>query len=111
MTCLSRPPTNGKGAAAIMAVGVGALVLGVFTLSGDAIPAAARFFNVWNPTGPLSGVTGLVIVIWLAAWWLLARLWGGRNVSLKAVNWATAVMVILGLLLTFPPVMDLLQGK
>ena len=55
------PETNGKGAAAILAVGIASVTLGVFTLAGDAIPAAASFFNVWNPTGPLSGVTGFTL--------------------------------------------------
>jgi hypothetical protein len=105
------PMTNGKGAAAIMAVAIGSLVLGVFTIAGDAVPAAAAFFNIWTPTGPLSGVTGLTIIIWLLAWWLLSRLWAAREVSLKRVNWAAGAMIIAGLLLTFPPFMDLLQGK
>jgi hypothetical protein len=105
------PSTNGSGAAAIMALGIGLLVLGVFTIAGDAIPAAASFFNIWNPTGPLSGVTGFAIVIWLAAWWLLARAWRAREVSFSRVNWAAGLMIGAGLLLTFPPFMDFLQGK
>jgi hypothetical protein len=112
MTDFAPPPTtNGKGAAAIMAVAIGLLVLGVFTLAGDAVPAAAGFFNIWTPTGPLSGVTGLAILVWLGAWWLLSRLWTARDISLKHVNWAAALMIVAGLLLTFPPFMDLLQGK
>jgi hypothetical protein len=105
------PGTNGKGAAAVLAVGIASVTLGVFTLAGDAVPAAASFFNIWNPTGPLSGVTGFAILIWLAAWWVLSRRWAGRNVNFHRVNWAALVMIALGLLLTFPPVMDLLQGK
>ena len=111
MTDFTSPSTNGKGAAAIMAVGIGLLVLGVFTITGDAIPAAASLFNIWNPTGPLSGVTGLAIVIWLVTWWLLARAWGAREVNFRRVNWAAGLMIVAGLLLTFPPFMDLLQGK
>ena len=107
----SAPATNGKGAAAILAVGIGALVLGVFTLAGDAVPAIAALFNVWNPTGPLSGVTSLAIVIWLAAWLLLGRRWAGRDVNFRRINLAAAVMVFAGLMLTFPPVMDFLQGR
>ena len=103
--------SNGKGAAAILAVGIGALVLGIFTLSVDAIPSVARFFDVWNPTGPLSGVTGFTIIIWLAIWWVLARSWGGRDVNFNRVNWTAGLMIVAGLLLTFPPVMDFLQGK
>jgi hypothetical protein len=105
------PGTNGKGAAAVLAVGIASVILGVFTLAGDAIPAAASFFNIWNPTGPLSGVTGFTILIWLAAWGFLSRRWAARNVNFHRVNWAALVMIVAGLLLTFPPVMDLLQGK
>jgi hypothetical protein len=103
--------TNGKGAAAVLAVGIACVTLGVFTLAGDAVPAAASFFNIWNPTGPLSGVTGFTILIWLAAWWVLSRRWAARNVNFHGVNLAALMMIALGLLLTFPPVMDLLQGK
>jgi cytochrome bd-type quinol oxidase subunit 2 len=105
------PATNGKGAAAIMAVAIGSLALGVFTITGDTFPAAAAFFNVWTPTGPLSGVTGLAILIWLLAWWLLARIWGPRELKLRHVNWVAALVILAGLLLTFPPFMDFLQGK
>ena len=101
------PGTNGKGAAAVLAVGVASVTLGVFTLAGDAVPAAASFFNIWNPTGPLSGVTGFTILIWLAVWWVLSRRWGSRNVNFHRVNLAALVMIAAGLLLTFPPVMDL----
>lgn len=104
-------PLNGKGAAAIMAVGVGSLALGVFTLAGDAVPAAGAFFNIWKPTGPLSGVTGLTIIVWLAAWFILSRRWAARDVNFKRTNLAAAAMIFAGLLLTFPPVMDFLQGK
>jgi hypothetical protein len=107
----SLPTTNGKGAAAILAVGLGCLALGVFSLAGDAVPTVAAFFNIWNPTGPLSGVTSLAILVWLAAWFVLSRQWAARDVDFKRVNWTAAVMIIAGLLLTFPPFMDFLQGK
>jgi hypothetical protein len=68
-------------------------------------------FNVWNPTGPLSGVTTGAAIVWLVAWFALARTWGRRNVNLVRVNTAAFIMLIAGLPLTFPPFMDLLQGK
>lgn len=107
----SLPLTNGNGAAAILAVGIGSLALGIFTIAGDAIPAAAAFFNIWTPTGPLSGVTSLTIVIWLAAWLFLAQRWSGKDVNFHRVNLTAAAMIVAGLLLTFPPFMDFLQGK
>jgi len=107
----SSPVANGNGAAAIMAVAAGCLALGIFSLAGDASPAAAALFNIWKPTGPLSGVTTLAIVVWLATWLFFSRRWTKRDVNFKRVNLAAAIMIIAGLLLTFPPFMDFLQGK
>ena len=104
-------PANGAAAAAVLAVAIGSLVLGVCALAGDASPAIAHVLNVWNPTGPLSGVTVLAIIVWLAVWFVLARVWSGRNLDLRRINLLALALVIVGLLLTFPPFMDLLQGK
>jgi hypothetical protein len=102
---------NGPGGAAILAAGLGSLALGVFAFAGDASPPILRAFNVWNPTGPLSGVTAGAVIVWLVAWFALARAWERRSVNLARVNIAAFIMLIAGLLLTFPPFMDLLQGK
>jgi hypothetical protein len=45
------------------------------------------------------------------AWFGLAKLWTSRDVSLARVNVMAFVLLIAGLLLTFPPFVDLLQGK
>jgi hypothetical protein len=102
---------NGPGAAAILAAGIGSLALGVFAFAGDASPPILHAFNFWLPTGPLSGVTTGAVIVWLVAWFALARRWSSRNVNLARVNTAAFIMLIAGLLLTFPPFMDLLQGK
>jgi hypothetical protein len=101
---------NGPGAAAVLAAGIGSLALGVFAFAGDASPPIRSAFNIWNPSGPLSGVTSAAILVWLIAWYLLARRWSTRNVGLTGVNIAAFAMLAGGLLLTFPPFMDLLQG-
>jgi hypothetical protein len=80
-------------------------------LAGDAAPSVAHLLNIWKPTGPLSGVTTVAIAIWLLAWLLLARLWRRHDVSMTIVGAAAAALMGGGLLLTFPPLMDLLQGK
>ncbi|HEY6457031.1 MAG TPA: hypothetical protein VIY90_17285 [Steroidobacteraceae bacterium] len=104
-------PANGAAAAAVLAVAIGSLVLGVCALAGDASPAVAHLLNVWDPTGPLAGVTTLAIFVWLVTWVGLARAWRRRNVDLKTINLLVLVLISVGLLLTFPPFMDLLQGK
>lgn len=102
---------NGPGAAAILAAGIGCATLGILAFAGDASPAAGKLLNLYNPVGTLSGVTTATIVVWLAAWFTLGRLWGRKNVGLGAVNLVAFALLAIGLLLTFPPFMDLLQGK
>ena len=104
-------PRNGAAAAAILAAGIGAGALGVFSLVGDAFTGAAHFFTFYLPTGPLSGVTTSAIIVWLVVWFALSRGWAGKGVAMAKVNAAAFVLLALGILLTFPPVMDLLQGK
>ena len=107
----SAPIANGPGGAAVLSAAIGCLVLGVLALAGDAIAPVAKLLNVWNPTGPLSGVTFAAIGAWLVAWLILSRRWADRTVNMKTLGAASAAMILAGLLLTFPPFMDLLQGK
>lgn len=102
---------NGPGAAAIVSAGVGAAMLGLFALMGNAFKGIGNFFNFYNPTGPLSGVTLSAIAIWLAAWYVLNNTWGTRDVNIARVSTTAFVLLAIGLALTFPPIMDLLQGK
>jgi hypothetical protein len=101
----------GPGAAAILAAGIGCLTLGLLALAGDALPKVAAVLNLWNPTGPLSGVTDAAIVVWLLAWILLSRRWARRAVDVRQVGWAALALFVAGALLTFPPFMDFLQGR
>lgn len=102
---------SGPGAAAILAAGAGSLTLGVLAFSVDAWPTLKQSFAIWKPAGPLSGVSTAAILVWLLVWLGLSGLWAKRNVNLGVTNAAAFVMLAAGLLLTFPPVVDLLQGK
>jgi hypothetical protein len=102
---------TGPAAAAILAVGIGVFVLGLCAILGDAFAPMAALFN-WVPrTGPLAGVTACAVVLWLLSWWGLERRWSGRDIELRAINRLAAVLFVIGLLLSFPPLMDMLQGK
>ncbi len=102
---------NGRGAAAILAAGIGCAAVGVLAILRDAFPSVANALNFYKPSGPLSGVTTVAVVIWLVAWFFLARRWHNSTVPMGKVNAAAFVLLVVGLLLTFPPFMDLLQGK
>jgi hypothetical protein len=102
---------NGPGGAAILAAGIGCAAIGILSFAGDASGAIARALNFYNPTGTLSGVTTLSIIIWLVSWFALSRLWQTRTVAMLKVNTTAFALLAVGFLLTFPPFMDLLQGK
>ena len=85
--------------------------LGVFAVAGDASKAIARLLIFYRPTGPLSGVTSSAIIVWLAVWYGLSRRWGNRQVAFGTIAAAALGLLLLGLLLTFPPFADLLEGK
>lgn len=99
---------SGPGAAAVLAAGIGACALGLIAFAADKFPPLARLLIFYRPTGPLSGVSTVAILVWLAAWASLHYMWGGRNVSMRPVIVISLVLLGVGLLLTFPPFADLL---
>jgi hypothetical protein len=102
---------NGPAAAAILSAGVGSTLLGLIALVADASKPIAKLLTFYLPTGPLSGVSSLAILLWLGMWLILAKRWRVKNVALGKVNAAAFLLLALGILLTFPPFADLLQGK
>ena len=103
--------TNGRAAAAILAAGFGCFVLGVLAVVADGSKGFAQRMIFYRPTGPLSGVTTIAIVVWLAAWWVLAARWKEKTVAMGRVVAVAMVFLGAGLLLTFPPFGDLLLGR
>ena len=102
---------NGPGAAAILAAGIGSAALGILALSNDAFPAVNHLLTFYKPTGGLSGVSTMAVVVWLVAWFVLWRQWGTKTVALARINLLAFALLAVGVLLTFPPVMDLIQGR
>src|ERR1043166_7073129 len=102
--------TNGPGAAAILAAGIGCFLNGLFFLISDAFPAAHSFFIFYNASGDLSGTTTSAIVIWLIIWYFLFKAWRTKEINMWWVNRISFSLLIFGLLLTFPPFIDFLQG-
>ncbi len=102
---------NGPAAAAVLASGAGSAALGILGVAGDASKPIAKLLTFYLPAGPLSGVTCVAIIFWLALWFILAKRWATRTVAFARVNIAALALLALGFLLTFPPFADLIQGK
>lgn len=104
----ARMIASGPGAAAILAAGIGACALGVISLAADKARPVANLLKIYSPTGPLSGVSTLAVMVWLAAWALLHYVWRERNLELRRIVAISFVLLAVGILLTFPPFADLL---
>lgn len=100
--------TSGAGAAAILAAGIGSLTLGLLALLADKIASLKSSMIFYKPTGPLSGVTTVAIIVWFAAWAILDARWKKHNVELGRVNLIALALVVLSMLLMFPPIADML---
>ena len=87
--------TNGSGAAAILAAGVGSFALAVLAIAGDKSAAVKSSLIFYKPTGPLSGVTALAIVFWFLAWGFLEWRWKKRAVAMSRINRVSLALLVL----------------
>jgi hypothetical protein len=104
-------PANGPVAAAVLSCGLGCFILGVLAVAADGSKHLAAALNFYNPTGSLSGVTTVAIALWLITWFALAARWKTKTLAFGKVTAVAFVFLGLGLLLTFPPVGDLILGR
>ncbi len=102
----STKPT-GPGASAVVAAGIGTFTIGLMTSLAEASASLNSALNWYHPSGPLSGKTGVGVVAWLLAWVILHAALKNKNINFgRAFSWGLA-LIILGFLLTFPPVFGL----
>jgi hypothetical protein len=96
---------NGAALAAFLAAGIGSLAMGVFVILNEAGVFAAP--ALYGPAGGVSGRTTFAALTWLIAWVVLHRRWRGRHVEPRRTFTVTLLLVVVALVLTFPPVWGL----
>lgn len=95
---------DGPPAAGLIAAGIGAAVLGLFVTWAEASTGMKDFLQ-WNDrVGPLSGKTVLAAIAYFGSFLVLGLWWRGRTFALRSILVATVILVLLGLLFTFPPI-------
>lgn len=97
---------TGAAAAAMVASGIGAFAIGLLTTGAVISEGLKATLNWWNPAGPLTGKTGLGVIVWLISWYILNRIWHTEDRSLQQAFTITLILIGLGLILTFPPVFE-----
>ena len=98
---LDRP--TGPVAAAVLAAGIGIFILGLFTTLSEASTGIHDFLEFSDDVGPLSGKTIFAVIAYFGSWAILHALWRRQNQPLRPILIATAVLIALGILGTFPP--------
>ena len=93
---------TGPVAAAVLATGIGAFVLGLLTTLSEASTDVHDFLEFSDDVGPLSGKTILAVIAYFASWGILHVLWRRQNPALRSILIATAALVVLGIVGTFP---------
>jgi len=92
----------GPVAVVFLAAGIGALVLGILTTLAEANEGFKSWLEWSTSVGSLSGKTIIAVIAFVVAWVVLGIGLRGRNPKPSTVFTWTAVLVAVGLVLTFP---------
>jgi hypothetical protein len=93
---------TGPVAAAVLATGIGIFVLGLLTTLSEASTSVSDFLKWSEDVGPLSGKTILSVVAFFSSWAVLHLLWRREDALLRRILITAAVLVVLGIIGTFP---------
>lgn len=111
---LDRKP-NGPPAAAFLAAGIGAFVLGLTVTLAEAFPTAlgetafwdfSTRFGIGSGVGPLSGKVIIGTLAYVVSFAGFGLAWRGREVNLRSVLLVSGILLALGFALTFPPIFE-----
>jgi hypothetical protein len=110
-----RPPTGtqeleqhfedkpeGPISAAIIAGGIGAFALGLLTTLAEVNETVKGWLELSERVGPLSGKTVFAVVIWLVAWAVLHATMRRTQYETRRAFAIAMVLVVLGVIGTFP---------
>jgi hypothetical protein len=106
---------NGPAAAAFLAAGIGASMLGLSVTLAEAFPPGegqiafwdfAQRFGIGSGVGPLSGKVIVGTLAYVISFVGFGLAWRRREVSLRRVLIASGVLLALGFALTFPPIFE-----
>jgi drug/metabolite transporter (DMT)-like permease len=93
---------TGPVAAALLAVGIGSVVLGFLTTLNEASTEVHDFLEFDEDVGPLSGKTIIAVIAYLASWAILHAVLRRKDPALRPILIVTGVLIALGILGTFP---------
>lgn len=97
---------DGTALAAIIAAGIGCFLIGLATVLAEVSEGIKEGLKWYDPVGPLSGKTGIGVIVWLASWLVLHQLWRNREIPFGKIWILALLLIFLGGLGTFPPIFE-----
>lgn len=98
--------SDGVAAAAVLASAVGVLITGSLTTLAE-ISELLKTALAWSgAVGPLSGKTGVGVIVWVILWPILHAVWRGKEVNFSAIYFVSLILIALGWIFAFPPVFE-----
>jgi hypothetical protein len=101
---------SGPAAAVVLAAGLASFALGLLSVLTAASASLSSALTISGRVGDLSGVTIAVAAVFFAAWGLLAIAWRNTDPPLGWVALVSGVLIVLGLVGTFPPFFNAVAG-
>jgi len=98
-------------AAAVLAAGIGSLVLAVLVIIAEASVSFADSLAYSERVGPLAGKTIWAVVAYLGSWLVLGFALRYREVNLRTVTIVAALLIALALIGTFAPFFQLFMAE
>lgn len=100
LQAIQRP--DGPAIAALMAAGVGALLLGVLTTLAEVSASVKDWLNLYDPVGPLAGKTTFAVIAFVVAWGVLHPILRKTPRLTDRHLVIVGTLIFLGFLGTFP---------
>jgi hypothetical protein len=98
---------NGPVAAALLAVGIGSLVLAIMVVAASSSESFAQSLAYSDRVGPLAGKTIWSVVAYVVSWAGLGVALRRREVPLDKVAIVTGILIALALVGTFAPFFEM----
>ena len=98
---------NGPVAAALLATGIGSLVLAIMVIVAEASESFKESIAYSDDVGPLSGKTIWAVVAFVVSWGVLGAVLRRRDVDLNKIALIAGVLLALALIGTFAPFFEM----
>mgnify|MGYP003983896653 CR=1 FL=1 len=101
---------NGAFLAAALSAGIGCFVIGLLIVLALVSPTIKGLLNWWSPAGPLTGKSGVGVIVWIFCWGFLHSRWKEKDQDFQKIWWLALFFIVGGFLMTFPPIFEALAG-